>query len=144
MKIVNLIIVLNPDNTKVLMCYRQKDPYKGLYNFVGGKVEPHENHLQAAYRELQEESGITQKDIEINLLMKTQYPIDGFELQVYYGTLKHDVILKEEVNPLQWFDFNTDFSNGQYAGDGNIQHMIKCIEFYRNDTTVHQTGGTSI
>ena len=50
MRIVNLIIVLNQDKDQVLMCYRKKDPYKGLYNFVGGKVEEDEDHLEAAYR----------------------------------------------------------------------------------------------
>lgn len=137
MKVVNLIIVLNPNKTKVLMCHRQKNPYIGKYNFVGGKVGAQEDHLQAAYRELFEETGITNKDINIERLMISQYPKDALELQVYYGVLKHDVKLKEEVNPLLWIDFNSDFSKDEFAGDGNIQHMIKCIEFYQKDQSVH-------
>lgn len=35
----NLIVVFNKDLTKTLFCIRAKEPYKGLYNFVGGKVE---------------------------------------------------------------------------------------------------------
>ena len=35
----NLIVVFNEDLTKTLFCIRAKEPYKGLYNFVGGKVE---------------------------------------------------------------------------------------------------------
>ena len=34
----NLIVVFNEDLTKTLFCIRAKEPYKGLYNFVGGKV----------------------------------------------------------------------------------------------------------
>ena len=52
----NVIWVFNPTNNKVLMCKRHKEPYKGLYNLVGGKIEPDEDGLAAAYRELQEET----------------------------------------------------------------------------------------
>lgn len=36
----NCIIVYNQYKDKLLFCKRRKDPYKGLYNFVGGKIEP--------------------------------------------------------------------------------------------------------
>lgn len=36
----NLIVVFSPDREKMLMCRRIKEPYKGLINFVGGKIEP--------------------------------------------------------------------------------------------------------
>ena len=35
----NVIWVLNKNADKVLMCKRRKEPYKGLYNLVGGKIE---------------------------------------------------------------------------------------------------------
>lgn len=134
MKRVNLIIVLNKDGSHVLMCHRQKNPYKGLYNFVGGKVELGEDSLVAAYRELFEETGITQNDIEIKPLFFTQYFEDNIELQTYVGQLDKDVILKEEANPLIWIDFNSNFLGEEYAGDGNINHMIACLKFYIHAT----------
>ena len=48
----NCIAVFNEDADRWLMCLRKKDPYKGLLNLVGGKIEPDEEHLSAAYREL--------------------------------------------------------------------------------------------
>ena len=39
MKKLNLIVVFSPNLEKALFCIRAKEPYKGLYNFVGGKVE---------------------------------------------------------------------------------------------------------
>ena len=39
MRKLNLIVVFNEDLSKTLFCIRAKEPYKGLYNFVGGKVE---------------------------------------------------------------------------------------------------------
>ena len=59
----NLIVVFNEDLTKTLFCIRAKEPYKGLYNFVGGKVERNESNDDAAYRELYEETGISTKKI---------------------------------------------------------------------------------
>lgn len=35
----NVIVVYNENADKILMCKRKKDPYKGLANFVGGKIE---------------------------------------------------------------------------------------------------------
>ena len=31
----NCIVVFNKDKDKVLFCKRMKEPYKGMYNFVG-------------------------------------------------------------------------------------------------------------
>lgn len=52
----NAIAVFNETSDKLLMCRRKKDPYKGLSNFVGGKIELNEDSLMAAYRELEEET----------------------------------------------------------------------------------------
>lgn len=130
MKKVNLIIVLNPSEDKVLMCHRQKEPYKGKYNFVGGKLNPNENDMDGAYRELFEETGIKKEDIDLSSLMYSIYPQEQLELQVYYGVLKYEVQLKEEINPLLWIDISSDFSNKKFAGDGNIQHMIQTMKYY--------------
>ena len=45
MKRLNLIVVFNKNLTKALFCIRAKEPYKGLYNFVGGKVAVSYTHL---------------------------------------------------------------------------------------------------
>ena len=52
MRKLNLIVVFNKSLNKVLFCIRAKEPYKELYNFVGGKVEENESNDDAAYREL--------------------------------------------------------------------------------------------
>ena len=49
----NAIVVFCENADKMLMCKRRKNPYKGLSNFVGGKIEKNENGLDAAYRELE-------------------------------------------------------------------------------------------
>ena len=43
MKKLNVIIVFDKDEENILMCKRSKEPYKGLFNLVGGKVEENES-----------------------------------------------------------------------------------------------------
>ena len=50
MRKLNLIVVFSTNLDKVLFCIRAKEPYKGLYNFVGGKVENGETKDDAAYK----------------------------------------------------------------------------------------------
>ena len=69
----NCIVVFDKDKEKLLFCKRAKNPYKGLLNFVGGKVEPEENSENAAYRELFEETGISRRDIKLHRLMDMTY-----------------------------------------------------------------------
>ena len=38
MKPFNVILVLNPACTHLLMCHRRRPPYLGKYNLVGGKL----------------------------------------------------------------------------------------------------------
>lgn len=109
MKKLNVILVYNKESTKILMCKREKEPYKGKFNLVGGKVEQNEDELHAAYRELQEETGITNTDIKLTHIMNFQYMMSDMELELYAGKLNKDVILKEEVNKLYWMDKNENF-----------------------------------
>lgn len=133
MKKLNVILVYNLDKTKVLMCKRTKEPFKGKFNLVGGKLEPNESDLTAAYRELKEETGITNKDIKLTHLMDFRYTIEDMELQVYVGKLNKEVILVKEINELYWIDKNDDFfDNNKYAGRGNIGIMLNEAEKYRD------------
>ncbi len=132
MKKLNVILVYNKDEDKILMCKRKKEPYKGKFNLVGGKVEENENELHAAYRELQEETGITNNDITLSHIMNFQYAVSDIELEVYYGKLNKEVELVEEVNHLQWISKQENFFDlDKYAGEGNIGHMIQQAEIYK-------------
>lgn len=131
MKKLNLIVVFNVDLKKALFCIRAKEPYKGLYNFVGGKVEEGETNDEAAYRELFEETGISSKDIKLEHFMDLNYFKYENNLQVYYGILKHEVNLVEEKNKLEWVILNDELlDNSKFAGNYNIPHIIRQIKIY--------------
>lgn len=132
----NLIVVFNEDLTKTLFCIRAKEPYKGLYNFVGGKVERNESNDDAAYRELYEEAGISTKDIKLDHFMDLNYFKYENNLQVYYGILKHEVTLVEEKNKLEWVTINEELlDNSKFAGNYNIPHIIRQIKVYLRSGT---------
>lgn len=131
MRKLNLIVVFDKSLDKVLFCIRAKDPYKDLYNFVGGKVEENESNDEAAYRELFEETGISNNDIELDHFMDLNYFKYENNLQVYYGILMHEVELVEEKNKLEWVTINEELLNNEkFAGNYNIPHIIRQIKVY--------------
>ncbi len=134
MKRMNVIVVYSPDKTKLLMCKRSKNPYKDLYNFVGGKIDVEDDDLNEAYRELKEETNISKDDIDLVHIMRSTYYQAGLELEVFYGVLKHDVELIEEVNKLEWIEIEGEnfFDMKKYAGEGNIGHILEWIKYDMN------------
>ena len=121
----NLIVVFNKTEHKLLMCKRKKEPYKGLSNFVGGKIEAGEEGYAAAYRELEEETSITKNDIILTRLMDFTYHLDQCYVQVYVGKLNQTVVVKGEENDLYWSTLDHDFFDAsKYAGEGNIGHIL--------------------
>lgn len=125
----NCIIVYNKNKDKLLFCKRMKDPYKGLFNLVGGKIEQGESGFEAAYRELQEETGICKAQINLSHMMDFTYYNQGCYVEVYAGILKENVILREEANPLVWLEQDEDFFDmSRFAGEGNIGHMLEQVK----------------
>lgn len=128
MKIMNVIVVYDQSREHILMCRRVKDPYTGKLNFVGGKVKPGETFLEAAYRELYEETAISPDDIKLVHLMDMVYHTYRVEIQVFAGRLNKPASVHGEENPLLWMDANGDYTDmNKYAGEGNIAHIMEMI-----------------
>jgi 8-oxo-dGTP diphosphatase len=133
MKLFNLILILNNAENKILMCLRSKDPYKGKLNLVGGKIEENEDYLLSAYRELFEETGISEKDVCLQPFLDFHWHPIKMKMMVYIGRLDTDIKLVEEAHKLYWVDITENFYNNQkYAGEGNIGHMIAIYKLHRD------------
>ena len=126
----NLIVVFDKRRERVLLCRRRKEPYKGLLNFVGGKIEPGEEGLAAAYRELWEETGLAEADISLFHFMDlTYYRGAPCRLEVYAGRLKGPAQVRGEENQLIWQDAKEDmFDRTRFAGMGNMGHIMALLE----------------
>lgn len=125
----NVIAVYDKMCTHLLMCKRRKNPYKGLLNLVGGKIELNENGLEAAYRELEEETEISKKDIVLTHLIDFTYYLDNCYVEVYSGKLNKEFNVYGIENELLWTDLEHDFFDmAQYAGEGNIGHILEHVK----------------
>ena len=129
--------VLIVKENKILLGLRNPDKMKasselqgqGTWTMPGGKVEFMETLVNAAKRELEEETNIKKKDIDLIHFMNLTYTKWNKELEVYYGILKNEVELIEEVNKLEWVSVNDNFFDmNRYAGEGNIGHIIEEIK----------------
>lgn len=130
MKRMNVIVIFDKKIENILMCKRAKEPYKGKYNLVGGKIEKENDGINEAYRELEEETNIKKTDVDLIHFMNFTYITWNVELEVYYGILKNEVEIVEEVNKLEWVSMNNNFFDmNKYAGEGNIGHMIEEIKY---------------
>ena len=132
MKGYNVIVVFNKEADKMLMCKRIKEPYKGLSNFVGGKIEAGEDGTDAAYRKLFEETSRVRENIKLTHLMDFTYHMAKEYVEVYVGRLNKEVEIKGDENILYWTDLNHDFFDPTlYAGEGNIGHIMMHVDFNR-------------
>ena len=86
----NCIVVFNRGKDAVLFCKRKKEPYTGLLNFVGGKVEVGKTSEDAAYRELWEETGIGKQQLCLCRLMDITYYYQEFVLEMYVDKLEEE------------------------------------------------------
>ena len=133
----NVVMLVDAAGEKVLMCKRLRNPYQGLYNFVGGKAEPGEDGLHAAYRELREETGVSAADVTLHHLATFAYAEGGaglppYELQSYVGRLRKPVEVQGEENPLLWMPLDQNFFDiTRFAGEGSVGHIVETVRRYR-------------
>ena len=129
MKKMNLVVIFDKDMKNILMCVRKKEPYLGMYNFVGGKIDVENDGLNEAYRELEEETNIKKEDVKLKYFMNIDYFAFDKTLEIYYGILNKEVELVEEVNALEWVSIDDDFfDRNKYAGRGVIGHIVEEIK----------------
>ena len=125
----NLILVIDAVGENMLMCRRRKDPYKGLSNLVGGKIEPGENGIDAAYRELYEETHIGRQDISLRHLMDFTYHLSKCYVEVYVGRLRMAVDVFGDEPDLYWSALDRDYFDMKlFAGEGNIGHILEILK----------------
>ena len=129
----NLLVIFSKDEKSVLMCKRRKDPYQGLSNFIGGKIEVGEDSTAAAYRELYEEASLTDKDVTLKHFADFTYYYCPCVMEIYVGKIKTDAQPHGDENDLYWSDFDHNFfDSSKYAGEGNMGHILEEIFLIRD------------
>ncbi len=86
MAIVTLCFVKK--GNKILMINRNKPPFMGMWNALGGHVEAGETPLVGALREIKEESNFDLKEAELYSISTWNY--DDDEIYVYLANLTEE------------------------------------------------------
>lgn len=98
---------------KFMICQRPKSKARGmLWEFVGGKVEPHETKEQALMRECREELAITVSVGRVFTEVVHEYPDINIHLTLFNCTIMSGVPQLLEHNDLRWI---TPAEISQYA-----------------------------
>ena len=142
MKRMNLIVVFNKDKTKLLMCERTKEPYKGQLNLVGGKIEKEDGNLNEAYRELQEETGITKEDInlvlseDIIILNKKTEERETYNYEIEMDKIKLPIKKGEKVATLIIKKGNETIKKVSLVSEKDIDKQSFISMYFNNLKTV--------
>ena len=133
MAIVTLCFV-KVDN-KILMINRNKYPFMGMWNAVGGHVEEGEDVLAGAIREIKEEGNIEVNDVKLISISTWNY--DDDLIYVYVSNLpssfdisKYPIKISEGIIDFKDIDWVLDEKNFGIVPDlrifiSDIKHNIK-------------------
>jgi NAD+ diphosphatase len=98
-------LVIDADG-RVLLGRRAREPYKGLWDVLGGFMEPDEQPWETLRRELREETGLDVEPVEFVAAVTDRYGEDGpstlnvaWTARVVGGTLEP----ADDVAELAWF-----------------------------------------
>jgi ADP-ribose pyrophosphatase YjhB (NUDIX family) len=93
---------------KVLLAQRSKPPLKGIWSLPGGYIKPGEKAIEAAHRELNEETGVT-ADLK-GLADVILHHDDGalrahYVISVFYGIWMHgEAKAESDCQAVEWVD----------------------------------------
>ncbi len=96
---------------KVLLIRRKREPYTGYLAMLGGKVEAGESIVEAAFREIKEESGLEAEALEVvGVCSETVMAVEGREVLLEYdmalvrGVVASLKVIESGEGELCWID----------------------------------------
>ena len=104
MKQIEVVAAIIHKDDRILATQRGYGPWKGWWEFPGGKVEPRETHQQALHREIREELSA---DISIDQFFCTveyDYPAFHLTMHCYLCSLLSDAIQLNEHQAARWLN----------------------------------------
>ena len=134
-----MAVLFDKKMKNTLMCKRTKQPYMGMYNLVGGKIEKENDGLNEAYRELEEEIGQKCGRIEPLLKFHSAFAYCDEYIEIFYATdfqptkqhLDEDEYL--EVQKYDLDDLLSRIFSGEISDSKTIAAILAYKEKYVNN-----------
>lgn len=127
-----VIMLFNKKYDKLLLVKRNKKPYMGCWNGIGGKIESGETPIEAAIRECKEETGISMNNPK--LLVTYVYPEDNVmnsntHLNVIYDCIDEVHVDDNEEGHYEWKSIESVMNpyDKNIAGLSNLNQFVKEI-----------------
>ncbi|MEI2664203.1 NUDIX hydrolase [Rossellomorea sp. LJF3] len=118
------------DQHKVLLVKRAESVLKDEWCYIGGGIEEGEKAWEAAYREVEEETGITNLSLYSANTFDRIYSIEGnyiYIAPVFVGFVADDqeVVLNEEHSDYRWLSFEDAMGIVSFPGNEEVLSFIE-------------------
>ncbi len=122
--------VLTDDHGRVVIAQRVDGPFRGLWEFPGGKIEPGETPGAALTRELYEELGVRIGDTSPLIRITHRYPDRVVTLDTYVVEHHDGVITGAEGQRIKWVAPADLFDEALLPADGPLTMAINLPHRY--------------
>ena len=113
---------------KVLLAKRGREPYKGMYDIIGGFMEADEAPEDAAIREAKEETGLDVKITRLLGIYVDRYGEDGdYTLNIHYiaEVLGGEMQAMDDIVGLEWIPIEDVPMEGFQNTQDALRDLIK-------------------
>lgn len=117
----NAVLVLLKSGDQLLLLKRKKEPHKGLFTPIGGKLEPFENPTTCAIRETREETGIEITDLRyVGSIIESSETSYNWNCPVYLAEIPFQEAPPCDEGELSWVQIKELGSLPQPPSDAAI------------------------
>ena len=96
-------VIINPA-TEILLIQRKNDPGMGMWALPGGFINPYEEPIEAARRELEEETGLRNIPLKLFDVINGEDPRGWMIKIIYYADLSENVVVTpgDDAKDYRW------------------------------------------
>lgn len=138
-------LVYVQNNNDLLLLNRNNPPHVGTYISPGGKVERHERPMEAAEREVKEETGISISEPNlVGMLTETSNTDYNWLTYVYHAETGNRKYSSSEEGELDWYSWDELQSLPQPPATEYVSRLVRENRFFAIDAIFKKTGDSEL